>query len=108
MWRPDGSVLLTPERGETIEGCKLKGADLFIENGTATKDRYRIISSEPSVFVYAVNVRVEKMETPNEAKRILARGRGSRGSGRFNPAKASRDCGLEANDCGVQKRHVSD
>jgi hypothetical protein len=58
---PNGSVLLTPECGKTIEGCKLKGADLFIENGAGTKERYRVVSSDPSVFVHAVNVRVEKI-----------------------------------------------
>jgi len=58
---PDGSVLLTPECGKTIDCCQLKGADIFIENGTGTKERYRVLSSYPSVFVHAVNVRVEKL-----------------------------------------------
>ena len=57
--RPDGTFLLTPKCGESMDRCVLDGADLVVETGEA-QERYKVVGFETSELVEAINVRVER------------------------------------------------
>jgi hypothetical protein len=59
--RSEGTFLLTPKCGETIDRCVLEGADLVVETGRV-KERYKVVGFEPSALAEAINIRVERVE----------------------------------------------